>query len=393
MSTDSAVQRLDFSGLYTPGSAADTELKVGVVAGDPDGPEHSTEDDWLTEHLAEFDSGSAISRVPLKDRVLRLSQTRDLTPAEPLIGKLLYRNTLAQYSAERGSYKSFCAVAVACAIAAGKDWAQHQVPNRGRVVYVAAEDVSGIGLRVRAWCSRYGVNPEDLEDWLFILPEPFQLGDQVVDVTEAVELVREFDADLLVLDTRHRCTVGLDENSATDQGVAIDSAERIRRAADCTVLVVHHTGTNGNQRGSTAWPGAVWSELSSTRTGHTDDNNGKPMGVTITVDKHKDAEIPGPASFDLVRETVPEEWAPNLAEQDRLTLVAVPADEPHQLVNLRVASKVDTDTADVVLLRLWASQGDPPKSRDDVMARTKDSSGKGWGATRAGRALKAWKAE
>jgi hypothetical protein len=379
------VFQYDFSDIYVPEVQAatdDTAPNVGETA----------DDDWLTGHLTELDA-SAVTRIALKDRVLRLSQTRDLTPAEPLIGNLLYRNTLAQYSAERGSYKSFVAVGLACAVAAGKGWGQHQVPNRGRVVYVAAEGVSGIGLRVRGWCAQFGVDPEDLEDWLFILPEPFQLGDQLVDVTEAVELVREFDADLLILDTRHRCTVGLEENSATDQGVAIDSAERIRRAADCTVLVVHHTGANGNQRGSTAWPGAVWSELSSTRTGHVEDNGGKPMGVTITVDKHKDAEIPGPVSFDLLRQTVPEDWAPNLVERDRMTLVAVPAEEPHQLVNLRAAIKVDTNTADVALLRLWTSQGDPPKSREDVRARSKDSTGKGWGANRAGRALKAWQSE
>ena len=75
-------------------------------------------------------------------------------------------------------------------------------------------------------------------------------------------MVNTVGAGLLVLDTRARCTLGLEENSATEQGLAVDSADSIRAAAACTVWGIHHTGRNGsNPRGSTAWDGAVWSDL------------------------------------------------------------------------------------------------------------------------------------
>jgi RecA-family ATPase len=65
-----------------------------------------------------------------------------------------------------------------------------------------------------------------------------------------------------VLDTRARCTLGLEENSASEQGRAIAAADKIRNAADCSVLAVHHTPRTGNAgRGSNAWDGAVWSDL------------------------------------------------------------------------------------------------------------------------------------
>ncbi|NKT03106.1 AAA family ATPase, partial [Rhodococcus hoagii] len=76
-----------------------------------------------------------------------------------------------------------------------------------------------------------------------------------------IAAVKERGAALLVLDTRARCTVGQEENSATDMGWArrsrADPAE-----AGATVLVVHHSPkTGGGGRGSNVWDGAVHSDI------------------------------------------------------------------------------------------------------------------------------------
>jgi hypothetical protein len=248
----------------------------------------------------------------LRDRLLRVSELQNLRPVEPLIEGLLYRNTLAQLSGPPGCYKSFVAIAMSCALAAGKSFGDFIVPQEGTVVYVAAEGASGLAKRVLAWCEVWGVDVSLVQERLLCLDLPLQLGDEF-DVQQAAEVVTELDADLLVLDTRARCTLGLEENSATQQGAAIDAADSIRAAAGCTVLGVHHSSRGGTAgRGSNAWDGAVWSDLRM---------EGGGLQATIHCEKHKDVPAGCDHHFALVPHTVSSELMPNTLEPYRSTLV------------------------------------------------------------------------
>ncbi|MCT1516586.1 AAA family ATPase [Dietzia cercidiphylli] len=301
------------------------------------------------------------TRSPLP-RVVDLADLLQMVPAEPLLGDLLYRDSLAQLAAPAGTFKSFVAVGMACAIAAGRSWGPHMVQRRERVLYVAAEGGSGVGLRAAAWAHHYGLDATELFTWFKAVAEPIQLGDEA-HVRHVIEVVREFRPALLVLDTRARVTVGMEENSATDQGVAIENAERIRRAAGSTVLVVHHTGKSGDQRGSTAWPGAVWTDISLTRTGLELDAAGKPLGATLTVTKHKDAEIPPPYSFDLESASIPQAWMPNVSKPAQLaTLVAVPAQQVHTSVETKASREERKgETGDAIQAWLMAQHAETGK--------------------------------
>ncbi|WP_068220185.1 AAA family ATPase [Mycobacterium sp. E3339] len=248
----------------------------------------------------------------LRDRLLRLPDLQNLPPVQPLIEGLLYRNTLAQLAGPPGCYKSFAAIAMSCALAAGKSFGDFAVPRAGTVIYVAAEGASGLVKRVLAWCEVWGVDVALVEEQLFFVDMPLQLGDED-QVAQAVEVVTERCADLLVLDTRARCTVGLDENSATQQGLAIDAADSIRAAAGCTVFGVHHssrTGTAG--RGSNAWDGAVWSDLRM---------EGGGLQATVHCEKHKDVPAGCDHHFALVPHTVSPELMPDTFPLCRSTLV------------------------------------------------------------------------
>jgi hypothetical protein len=254
-----------------------------------------------------------------REQLLSVSDLSQLPVVQPLVDGLLYRDTLAQLSGPPGSFKSFISVGVSCALAAGQtNWEGHRIPTREHVVYVVAEGASGLNARILAWCERNRVDPERLGGWLHILPVPIQLG-ILTHVEQMSAAVRDVGAGLLVLDTRARCTVGLDENSATDQGEAIEAADRIRSAADdCTVWPVHHNGRNGlNPRGSNAWDGAVWSDLRLAR---------EDFNATITVEKHKDAPSGRTYDYRLVSHTVSEQLMPNQPEQARNTLVAFSSD-------------------------------------------------------------------
>ncbi|MFI8661853.1 AAA family ATPase [Rhodococcus qingshengii] len=262
-------------------------------------------------------SVNAERRRHLRERLMSVADLGRMSAVEPLIAGILYRDTLAQLSGPPGSYKSFIVIGASLAVALGQTWEGYGVEKGGIVVYVAAEGASGLRARILAWCELSGVDPEELEGRFYVLPLPIQLGN-IVDVTEAIELVAELDASLLVLDTRARCTIGLEENSATEQGKAISAVERIQDAAGCTVLAVHHSAKGGSGgRGSSAWDGQVWTDLRVT---------GEDMYATIEVHKHKDAVSGTKHHFRLVPHTVSESLMPGCTEDQRKSLVIVQRD-------------------------------------------------------------------
>lgn len=252
------------------------------------------------------------SSAHLRDRLLTVDRLRTMPPVKPLIGGLLYRDTLAQLAGPPGCYKSFAVTAMSCAVATGHPFGPHVVPQAGTVVYVAAEGANNMAARILAWCEVWEVDPSALDDRLHVLPLPVHLG-STMDVKQAIELVEEVDADLLVLDTRARCTLGMDENSATEQGKAIAAADQIRDAAECTVLGVHHSARSGTAgRGSNAWDGAVWSDLRM---------EGKSLQAKIKCEKHKDVPSGCMHHFGLVPHTVSKDLMPSTMGPERETLV------------------------------------------------------------------------
>ncbi|WP_431840601.1 AAA family ATPase [Gordonia hongkongensis] len=253
----------------------------------------------------------------MRERLLSVEQLSGIAPPDPLVEGLLYRNTLAQLSATAGSYKTFAAIAMSCAVALGEDWEGHRVPRAEKVIYVAAEGASGLRARILGWCELSGYDPARLADQLYVLPCPIQLA-SLVDVSEACDMAREIGAGLVVLDTRAKCTLGLEENSATEQGRAIAAAERIQDAAGCTVFDIHHAGRNGSTpRGSTAWDGGVWSDLRM---------EGSDLVAKITCEKHKDAPSGCEHHFRAVPHTVSKSLMPDVPETSRKTLVFVSND-------------------------------------------------------------------
>jgi len=261
-------------------------------------------------YAAEVDAAEAVT---LCSQLLSLSDLSNLPPVRPLVDGLLYRDTLAQLSGPPGSYKSFLALGMALAVALGLDWEGHRVPEAGPVVFVAAEGATGLRARVLAWCELTKVDPADLDGRIYFLPVPVQLGN-TVDVGQAVEMVRDVGAILLVLDTRARCTLGLEENSATEQGKAVHSAEAIQRAAGCTVFPVHHAGRAGGAgRGSNSWDGAVWSDLRVI----------EDLRAQITCAKHKDVAAGCVHHYRMVPHTVSVDLMPGCTTEQRSTLVPV----------------------------------------------------------------------
>lgn len=204
-----------------------------------------------------------------------------LRPApEPLVWGLLNRSTEAWMIGAPGSLKSFVALDLAGAVAAGREWHGHRT-EQADVLYVAAEGEHGMVLRARAYVKRHGGMPG-----VTLLPYPVQIKSADGQWQALEQIAREGGYGLIVIDTQHRVSTGLEENSATDMGTMVAAVGRLKRAAGACVLVVHHTGRNGGDaRGSSAIDGAQDTELKIVRA---TDGKRPALQCKVIQDKQKD---------------------------------------------------------------------------------------------------------
>lgn len=152
-----------------------------------------------------------------------------------------------------GSYKSFLALDMALTLASGI--AAWGAPARAAcdVVYVPAEGARSVErLRRPAWKMARQVEgplPFYSIDTMPLVARPAE----VVELVEAIKQ-RGLNPGLIVLDTLSRALAGMNENDAKDAGIFIEAIEMLKRAFDCTVLVVHHSGKEAARgaRGSSA---------------------------------------------------------------------------------------------------------------------------------------------
>ncbi|SCF22725.1 AAA domain-containing protein [Micromonospora mirobrigensis] len=189
----------------------------------------------------------------LKGALVDSAGLDDIPDPEPLIGEdIVFRDTLVWMVGKPGCGKSFSALDMAGCIATGEPWQTYRV-QQGRVLYLVAEGVRGVKKRVRAWEQSMG-HPMTGVDFLPIAVQSTN-GAQW---DAFVQLARENQYALIVIDTQSRVTVGVEENSNTEMGEFVHQAERLRAACAACVLIVHHIGRNGETgRGATVLDGAL----------------------------------------------------------------------------------------------------------------------------------------
>jgi hypothetical protein len=228
---------------------------------------------------------------PLGDKLvgqlLTAGQLVTMPPPRWLIDDLLGASTLAVLYGKPGSGKSFLALDWALCVAAGFPWNGREV-RRGIVLYVAAEGVGGLGIRVRAWTETFGVDVAEISRIRFF-PTAINLLDQARRQA-LVEMTMTLEPTLVIIDTLARSMVGGDENSTRDVGLAIDAADHVKNVTGATVLVVHHTSKGGETyRGSSSIEGAADTMILVEAEG---------ANLTVKCEKAKDAE-----QFELIKLT------------------------------------------------------------------------------------------
>jgi hypothetical protein len=227
-----------------------------------------------------------------RSRLLSSADLDGITLPVPLVADYLYADTLARVIGKPGSGKSFVCLDMALSVATGRDW-HGKHTKQGAVWYVAAEGVSGLRPRIRAW-EQHHLGGERVPIEAFAVRDgAVQAGDKAQWGGMILASVRDRPA-LIIVDTQARSTVGIDENSATDMGMVVAHCEALRHHSGACVLLVHHTGVDGSHgRGSSVVFGALHTELAVTKDEHT---------VRVHTRKQKDAPEGPEIAFSLQTE-------------------------------------------------------------------------------------------
>ena len=174
----------------------------------------------------------------------------DMPPREMLLDPILPERSLAMLYAPRGVGKTLLSLSMGLAVASGSPLLRWQAPRQRRVLYVDGEmPLVSLQERLRAISTGLGVvipndgfrmlAADNTENGLSIGSEEGQ---------RAIDLLLQ-DVDLVIFDNLSTlCTNG--SESASDAWVPMQNWLLKLRRQGIAVLLVHHAGTNGRQRGT-----------------------------------------------------------------------------------------------------------------------------------------------
>lgn len=219
--------------------------------------------------------------------------TQDIRPLPYLIKGILESGVLATLIAPPATGKSFIGLDWLCCHSTGTQWQGHKVTG-GVGLYIAGEGHQGVRMRLRAWELGHGVSLADAPLYVSDRAVAINSMDGFGQLVEAIDELPER-PDFVVVDTLARAYAG-NENSSEDMGAFVRALDELARMLGATILVVHHSGLGGDDRGrgSTALRGAVDREWIAKS------NDGV---IVLTCHKAKDAELPAPVGLRL--ESVP----------------------------------------------------------------------------------------
>jgi hypothetical protein len=174
----------------------------------------------------------------------RRSQLDLIPPPSYLIDGILNDNCLALLAGKFGTYKSFVSVSWAGSIATGVPWLDHDIVTPGPVIYIAAEGASGLKARIAEWESVYNRGRQVPDDRLIVVGGSVNLT-VGADIDAIDELCAEVKPVMVIWDTLHRCSPGVEENSNSEMGLVVNTLSGLRERHRCAQLVNHHTGHAG----------------------------------------------------------------------------------------------------------------------------------------------------
>ena len=222
--------------------------------------------DELRSAFTERMRGALDSSVPLEPAVtdgesdpsrFTIKTFTDLMATPPIewaINGLLPVDGLGVLYGPPGVCKSFLALDMALCIATGRHFHGHTV-RQGPVLFIQGESPRGLKPRVQAWLANHELDDPGLFTYVDTAPLLTSNGDTAA--LQAVIRDSNVHPSLIVIDTLAAC-YSEDENDVQAMSRFLRNARALGREYGAAVLIVHHTGKNGEvERGSSALRGAA----------------------------------------------------------------------------------------------------------------------------------------
>jgi len=270
-----------------------TDRGSKAAEGDSDASTQDTGSTLNPQLVDGFDTPLTAADSPVLDvtesRWLDWNDLHRIPAPEPLITDVLDKRTMVVLAGKFGTYKTFLALDWAASLATGTSWAGHEVPQAVPVVYVGAEGAGSFDRRFTAWQAGRNVGSRP-RGALTVWRGPVNvLKDE--DMSQLCAAITEHGAQLLVVDTLHRCAPGIDENDAKEVGRVLERLFIIRDVLGIAVLVLHHTGHQGQRaRGSSVIDDNADASWVISLDG---ENRGPDNPRTLSHRKSKDGELLG----------------------------------------------------------------------------------------------------
>lgn len=276
------------------------------------------------------------ARRPLADMLVGAEDLERIEPPSFALRGLIRDRGIGFLGGMRGTHKTFLLTSWACHLALGRPWLDRDefaVDRPRRVLYIAAEGGGDVRERVRAWEAEHDVTVSS--DHLTVVDGPVRLNDPG-DVAELTEIIRTGGWDLIIVDTFHRSTPGVNENDSAEVGAVFAALADWRDRMGVTVLLADHTGHRGDGlRGSSSKGDDADFVLLTQRR-----NN----QVRLVVDKLK--SVRDGQSYDLRLRPVP---AVRNAKGDPSAVVEIGEQDPAAFTDAPWWERKLTDAADALI--------------------------------------------
>jgi putative DNA primase/helicase len=174
----------------------------------------------------------------------------DVPAREMLLSPILPERSLAMLYAPNGVGKSWLGISIGLAVAAGEPLLRWSAPRKSKVLYVDGE-MPLVSLQERLGDISAGFGTDIPNDGFRILAADNIEGGINLSLEEghqALEPLLE-DIDLIILDNLSTLLTSRSE-AASDAWVPIQTWLLRLRREGISVLLIHHAGTNGRQRGT-----------------------------------------------------------------------------------------------------------------------------------------------
>lgn len=244
------------------------EIRAEWVEMPAEKPANYDANDYEGEHGADaLATLLATVKAPvMRFRLLSAAEMMNAPPLQWMVRGVLPATGLACIFGASGSGKSFLALDLCTAIAAGVDWFHCRVKG-APVAYLCLEGTGGFRLRMQAWEAHHG---QDMPPGLSFITEPFDLRDPG-DISEIAAEVRAKGCagGVLVIDTMNAAATGVDENTSRDMGELITACKRLQAELSGLVLLIHHSGKDQTKglRGHSSLYAALDAAIEVTRIG------------------------------------------------------------------------------------------------------------------------------